>query len=563
MLSHIVGPLKVNATLRDIERIGSLELFINQEVGIAQEAVLAYLSDGRRLTNGNIRELAGSQDQTIYVFNKHYLDLDIESVLRELHVEPPLEPPIEGASRYSYLLPLELTSRSDRIAATPPFRPSELAQSYSQSAHIHVQHVESIMTSLTYQHEAIRVASNSLDNHLLNILDAFESVSLGARKELEKQAALVAGVDADLEIIGRVQVHSDFLSENMRGAIQSGGKPRTLGDYVMYTKMKQVSGSCARTHEEMRNKFNETEQAVGSLQEGAANVRTYVGSVQVLQEAEDSVRRTQGILSQIADAVRQLEAPAANTDVVLQNLKQLDNALRNEVAFMADSKNAYTEHCISLLQQIGALNNDLIQIPPALTLLQTGFRSKPSFAHIQRLHNMLYAYGATVIEIVRRKEFSRFFNQRAQSILEVMAKLSASEKKRRQVYRGDVHGQLPFVVGGMDTPVPTVDFTSALNADVTYTLEREDISGVFKILDDLEQFSRASNDAIALGSIKECRLGLEKLVNKMDNLETAFDRIAERSLLSASRFRHLPDGGVSMLPLVPLAMHVNAIAPSP
>ena len=54
---------------------------------------------------------------------------------------------------------------------------------------------------------------------------------------------------------------------------------------------------------------------------------------------------------------------------------------------------------------------------------------------------MLYAYGATIVEIVRRKEFcesltsvvitdfliepiARFFFQRAQSILEVMAKLS-------------------------------------------------------------------------------------------------------------------------------------------
>jgi autophagy-related protein 11 len=37
---------------------------------------------------------------------------------------------------------------------------------------------------------------------------------------------------------------------------------------------------------------------------------------------------------------------------------------------------------------------------------------------------MLYAYGATVVEIVRRKEFARFFYGRAQSVLEVMAKLS-------------------------------------------------------------------------------------------------------------------------------------------
>jgi len=54
---------------------------------------------------------------------------------------------------------------------------------------------------------------------------------------------------------------------------------------------------------------------------------------------------------------------------------------------------------------------------------------------------MLYAYGATVVEIVRRKEFgecsiccgeegtlkimlAQFFYQRAQNILEVMAKMS-------------------------------------------------------------------------------------------------------------------------------------------
>lgn len=34
--------------------------------------------------------------QSIYVFNKHYLDYDLEAVLLNLKVEPPLQPPIEG-----------------------------------------------------------------------------------------------------------------------------------------------------------------------------------------------------------------------------------------------------------------------------------------------------------------------------------------------------------------------------------------------------------------------------------------------------------------------------------
>ena len=34
--------------------------------------------------------------QSIFVFNKYYLDEDVKEVLRELHVKPPLQPPIEG-----------------------------------------------------------------------------------------------------------------------------------------------------------------------------------------------------------------------------------------------------------------------------------------------------------------------------------------------------------------------------------------------------------------------------------------------------------------------------------
>lgn len=49
------------------------------------------------------------------------------------------------------------------------------------------------------------------------------------------------------------------------------------------------------------------------------------------------------------------------------------------------------------------------------------------------------------------------------------------------------------------------------------------------VLNDLERFARESPYPAALDSIREARTGLEKLVNKMDALESGFDRIAERS----------------------------------
>ncbi|KAJ7104353.1 putative peripheral membrane protein [Mycena belliarum] len=509
---------QVNAGVRDIERIGSLELFLNQETGIDQDSVLAYLPDGRRLTNSNLRDLTGSQNQSIFVFNKYYLDLNVDEVLRELRVDAPLQPPIE-----------------DSIAATPPFRPSQLGASYLRTALLHKEHIGHILTSLHCQHEALRIASTNLDMHVLVVADTFESVASGARRELEKQAALLAGLESDLDIISHVRIHTEFVSPAVRKAIESGDKPRTLGDYVSNVKMKQVAETCARTHDDLRARFIQTEQAVAQLQQGTDSVRGTIIATSLLDEAEACSRRAQETLERISHGASALEGHVPDPDGVLQELRQHDFVLRQELQLITNTKNAYTQQCIGALRTVSMLNNDMVQIPPALAGLQASFRGKNSFSHIQRLHNMLYAYGATVIEIVRRKEFSRFFYQRAQSILEVMAKLSASERKRRQVHRGEVHGQLPFETRGMDDEVPTIDFSPAGKLDASYSLEREDVDGLLRVLDDLESASRTANDLVALAAVRECRAALEKLVIKMDSLESGFDRIAERSLLSASR----------------------------
>ena len=102
-------------------------------------------------------------------------------------------------------------------------------------------------------------------------------------------------------------------------------------------------------------------------------------------------------------------------------LKHLDNSHRHELEQVTDRKvsisygtnfillfivtaqNIYTHRCLTVLHNISSLNNELVHLPPALSALQSSFRGKTSFSHIQRLHTMLYAYGATIIEIVDRK----------------------------------------------------------------------------------------------------------------------------------------------------------------
>jgi autophagy-related protein 11 len=99
----------------------------------------------------------------------------------------------------------------------------------------------------------------------------------------------------------------------------------------------------------------------------------------------------------------------------------------------------------------------------------------------------------------------------------------------------------------MDVPVPTIDFSPSGSNDSFYSLERDDVdgkhfviypllfvsplwmSGLLRVLDDLAQSARSRNDLPALTAIEESRTSLEKLISRMDSLESSFDRIAERS----------------------------------
>lgn len=54
-------------------------------------------------------------------------------------------------------------------------------------------------------------------------------------------------------------------------------------------------------------------------------------------------------------------------------------------------------------------------------------------------------------------------------------------------------------------------------------------SALTQVLEDLEHFGSTSSDPAVLASIQEARSGMDKLVDKLNMLESGFDRIAERS----------------------------------
>src|SRR5262249_43047933 len=148
------------------------------------------------------------------------------------------QPPIEGNPHFIDSRFRMFKSFPEITDATPPIRPSQVAASCLGTAQVYHTFITELSQTMNYQHEAVHIASTTLEHNVLAIVDTFETMAAGARSELEKQEMLLAGIESDLEIISRVKIHTEFVSSAVRKAIQAGEKHRTLGDYVSNVKMR-------------------------------------------------------------------------------------------------------------------------------------------------------------------------------------------------------------------------------------------------------------------------------------------------------------------------------------
>ncbi|PVG01431.1 hypothetical protein CPB86DRAFT_773278 [Serendipita vermifera] len=540
-------------TLYDIaKKPASLRPYLSSLTSIDPAAMIMFLSDGQQLREDNLRELSGVQDQTIFVFNRDYLDLEVEEVMELLSVK-------EGEG----LIP----SGSIEVDSISSLHASQILEDHLQRAQQHQSYVSALFQQIHSQYEALMIASSNLDMHVLTLTEAWATLKESIGAGLEVQAKLLEGIDYDLDAISHLSVHPGFLaiatkghgppatpnqekdSESVNEASAAGTiKKKMLGEYVSRPKMKMVVESCRKVHNDLVARFRNAHASMDELVKGSNEIRLTINPDGILSEASQCTKRsldTQERIGLFISTWRESEGIAIiyephHQDAVenlLKDIKSLDQSLRNEVSAIGEIKNRHTRHLLMILRRISNLQSSIAALPSALSGLENDLRVKGGFAHLQRLHGMAFAYGASVIEVVRRREFGRFFTQRAQAMAEIMAKFSSSERKRRQVYRGESLSLLPFETQGMDLPAPSLEITTLGMDEGPYNFEREDVDALIQTMRQIEEEwehysmtdTRSSSEK-SYHPIRDTREALEKLVARMENLEADFDKIAEKSI---------------------------------
>lgn len=283
-------------------------------------------------------------------------------------------------------------------------------------------------------HARLEAIQRSTSVALLNLLAHSGSVATGAttlrelaNKELGRMRELLDGHERDLQVLSMVGVNARLLTG--AGGDSKGSKTnkeRTLGDYVSRVKMGAVADACGKVYSELRESLAGLEESSMQLSEDTAALRAEVEgtniapSTETLDEAVQALARADKLCTFISSAC----SPDANgwpvadkldTDTLAEvargaeELLLLDEVAREALRRLAADRNDIVARGLHLLQDISALQSDYADLGAGLAAVDADLHSNKvdGFRHLARLKNMLWAYGATVVEVVRRREFCK------------------------------------------------------------------------------------------------------------------------------------------------------------
>lgn len=320
--------------------------------------------------------------------------------------------------------------------------------------------------------------------------------------------------------------------------------------------MGAVADICHRVYQDLRQRLDEIHATSTHLKADTDDLSMEVHGTSIRPSTDtlDDVIRSETDADQHATFLVDFCSPDANGWPVadklddelvsriyssFHQLSRIDQLTRDSLQRLAADKNDMAARSLALLGDISSLQSDYAELAATLANFREDLGSNrvDAFRHLVRLNNMLWAYGATFVEVIRRKEFTRHFLAKSQTLAELMAKVSARERKRRTKFRTEVAAQLPWEVKGMDEAPPSLEISTSSRADdsgAAPDLDRQDLKELMQLFADVES-AFAQADAISGDStahvLKPTKEAVTHLIARIDTMDDEFADLVEEYLL--------------------------------
>ncbi|KAG0298760.1 oligomeric, coiled-coil, peripheral membrane protein [Linnemannia gamsii] len=581
------GKRVVIPQLRPNDGLDTLRLAIEKATRVPQSSQILMTSDGLQLKSDMMFDAitsTGKDECTIMVYNREVLTTDISSSILTLTEQARTEPtilPLTVSQLEATTTPSRQESSSVNRAWGSRFQRTfeayvEHVMAYYKAIVAHAGVCERIMEELRMQSLAVQVALTNLDAHSRSVLETFEKFNAFATKELTKQARLLQSFPRDIEALRQIRVHPALLPPD--------SPERYISDFIPTDKLVLWAERCRGIHEELLRDGKDLSSSIKEVQEGTVAIRSNSGiNLAQLESAMEDILHTveqQSHIRQCAERdqlrvrerVLEISRPegfsgSASTLEALGQLaevyktdyiaasRQSDEILREKLGIFISAKRSQTANLISQLMHISKLQSTIASIPPSLANLDDALRKRDAdFSQLVYVQRIPIAYGALVVEIVRRREYAKLLLQKSQQWAEVMSRFRQMEQRRRDSFRTEVAKFVPVVVPGLDDAPPFCEINALNTRDRLPPFTREHVAEFERLVNQVSvglggqssegteshvlgaDLSMAGASSISGESnqdaLSKLRVTLVKMTAQMDVMGGEFDRILEKSFLT-------------------------------
>ncbi|KND04131.1 hypothetical protein, variant 2 [Spizellomyces punctatus DAOM BR117] len=503
-------------------------------------------------------------ESVVYVFNRQLLDR--KTVMASLMpVSPDLEPPVP----LNVLIDINLSDTTTLL---------DRCNTYSQAFRSHVTYGQATLATLVYhvsvcerslneqkaQVEALNIVLTNLKGHSRSLCEAFDAFYLHAQRELAKHTNRLQSFPTDMQALHRLPIHPSIADGN-----------KYLSDYVPEDKLITWADNCRVAHGQLVRKVTALAEAVKSIKSGTDSetsqpfdvnfrqLEAFLADVKdARQRVESKQQRLERDFSRVEDILSEMQASTSSvvSDKItsldhlhkihrteyLPKITEIDTSVRQMASAFIESKVHLSQQLQTRLQSISHIQSQIASVTPTLTGLTNLLNAHiQAFTQLLHVHRMPAAWGATLVEIVRRREFVRVFLAKAKDMAEILARFRTHEEKRREAFKNEIGRYLPpDLVPGLDDRPPICEVSVSNTKDGLPDISREDIADFEKLVTSIhssmvetEPIGPSASQTHSNHTISKLIATMVKMASQVDATPADFERILSKTGFSERLLR--------------------------
>jgi hypothetical protein len=224
-------------------------------------------------------------------------------------------------------------------------------------------------------------------------------------------------------------------------------------------------------------------------------------------------------------------------------ITKYDRYVRETVLYFSDSKQHLSQVLQAKLQAVAHFQSLIASVAPNIHTLSKALNAQSeALLQLLHVHRMGPAWGAALVEVVRRKEYNKVFLRKAKEMADILAQFRTQEERRRETFKNEIFRYLPVgLIEGLEDSPPYCEVSVSNTRDALPNLSLDDILSFNQLVSSMRAPSaQGDTNAIGSDSISKLQATMMKMTPQLEMVANDFEKIVLRSGFS-DKFKKLED----------------------